>query len=107
MSMTRSFQATAARVGDSAHASLVEPHRRELQVLGGAVAVSEALAGPVATELLEAGRKSFTQGMQVASLTVPAATAVLAAVILRGVRAGSEPEDAGAPGPVAVILEES
>jgi MFS transporter, DHA2 family, multidrug resistance protein len=60
--------------------------------LGGAVAAGDDLPAPLATELLDAAREAFTQGLQVAALSsavVAAVTAVLAAVLLRQVRAGS------------------
>jgi DHA2 family multidrug resistance protein-like MFS transporter len=77
--------------------------------LGGAVAAAEELPADVSAELLEVAREAFTQGLQVAALAsavVAAATAVLAAVLLRNVRAGSEDESSlGAPAPAAVELE--
>jgi DHA2 family multidrug resistance protein-like MFS transporter len=60
--------------------------------LGGAVAAGDELPAPVAAELLDTAREAFTQGMQVAAISsavVAAATAVLAAVLLRRVRGGS------------------
>jgi len=64
--------------------------------LGGAVAVSNEIPTSLADELLGAAREAFTQGLQVASLTsavVAVVSAVLAVVLLRNVRAGSEPEE--------------
>jgi MFS transporter, DHA2 family, multidrug resistance protein len=63
--------------------------------IGGAVAASEQLPEPLAGQVLDAAREAFTQGLQVtalASAVVAAVTAVLAAILLRHVRAGSEPE---------------
>jgi MFS transporter, DHA2 family, multidrug resistance protein len=62
--------------------------------LGGAVAGSEQLPGPLAAELLEAAREAFTHGVQLAALTsavISAATAVLVVSLMRGVRTGQEP----------------
>jgi DHA2 family multidrug resistance protein-like MFS transporter len=70
--------------------------------LGGAVAAADELNGPLATELLDVAREAFTQGMQVAALTsavAAALTAVLAALLLRRVRAGSEHETPSQLGP--------
>jgi DHA2 family multidrug resistance protein-like MFS transporter len=61
--------------------------------LGGAVAAADGLPDGLAAELLDAVREAFTQGLQVAALSsaaVAAATAVLAVVLLRHARAGSE-----------------
>jgi MFS transporter, DHA2 family, multidrug resistance protein len=60
--------------------------------LGGAVAAGEQLPDPLAGELLDAAREAFTDGLQVAALAsavIAAATAVVAAVLLR--RVGAEP----------------
>jgi MFS transporter, DHA2 family, multidrug resistance protein len=79
------------------------------------VVESEQLSGPLAAELLDVAREAFTQGMQVAALTsavVAAMTAVLAAVFLRRIRAGSEPvtpphlEPSGAPVAAAAAEQE-
>ncbi len=64
--------------------------------LGGAAAAAEDLPGPLAAGLLDTAREAFTQAMHVAGITsaaVAAGTAVLAAVLLRNVRVGSEPAD--------------
>jgi DHA2 family multidrug resistance protein-like MFS transporter len=61
--------------------------------LGGAVAAADGLPDGLAAQLLDAVREAFTQGLQVAALSsaaVAAATAVLAVVLLRHVRGGSE-----------------
>ena len=58
--------------------------------LGGAVAAGDQLPDPLAAELLGAAREAFTQGLQLAAVTSAAlavGTAVLAAVLLRHVRA--------------------
>lgn len=68
--------------------------------LGGAVAAAEQLPDPLAGELLDAAREAFTLGLQVAALTsavIAAATAVLAAVLLR--RVGAEPHREEQPAP--------
>lgn len=60
--------------------------------LGGAVAAADQLPDRLAAELLDTAREAFTQGLQVAALTsavIAAATAVMAAVLLRHVQAGS------------------
>lgn len=70
--------------------------------LGGAAAASEQLPDPLASELLDAAREAFTQGLQVAALAsaaIAAGTAVLAAVLLRRVRAGSQQEGHAAATP--------
>jgi DHA2 family multidrug resistance protein-like MFS transporter len=62
--------------------------------LGGAVAVSETLPAPLGTELLDAAREAFTQGLQVAafaSAVIAAVTAAVAVIYMRNVR----PEPAG------------
>lgn len=49
---------------------------------------------PLARELLDAARAAFTQGLQVGAFTsvlVTVATTILATVLLRHVRGGSEP----------------
>jgi DHA2 family multidrug resistance protein-like MFS transporter len=63
--------------------------------LGGAVDASHQLAPPIATELLDAARDAFTQGLQVAALAsavIAAVTAVVVAVVLRRVQMDSEAE---------------
>jgi MFS transporter, DHA2 family, multidrug resistance protein len=69
--------------------------------LGGAVAAGEKLPDPLGSELLDAARDAFTQGLQVAALTsavIAAATAVLAAFLLRRVVADSHGEEQPAAG---------
>jgi MFS transporter, DHA2 family, multidrug resistance protein len=61
--------------------------------LGGAVSVGEELPAPVATDLLDAAREAFTQGMRVAALmsaVLAAGAALLTALLLRRARARSE-----------------
>jgi MFS transporter, DHA2 family, multidrug resistance protein len=78
--------------------------------IGGAVAASEQLPEPLAAQVLEAAREAFTQGFQAAALAsavIAAATAVVAAIGLRHLRARREPEPAplqvgGACAPAAV-----
>ena len=68
--------------------------------LGGAVAVSEDLPASVADELLDVAQEAFTLGLQVSALVsavIAAASAVLAAIVLRNVRMGSH--EATAPQP--------
>jgi DHA2 family multidrug resistance protein-like MFS transporter len=65
--------------------------------IGGAVAAADELPEPLAAQVLDAAREAFTQGLQAAALAsavVAAITAVLTVVLLRRVRAGSEPEPA-------------
>jgi len=80
--------------------------------LGGAVAVSETLPGGLATDLLDAAREAFTQGLQVAafaSAVIAAVTAGVAAIFMRRVRPESAveslsaAEDGQAPVPVAEL----
>jgi MFS transporter, DHA2 family, multidrug resistance protein len=77
--------------------------------LGGAVETAETLPGRLGTDLLDAAREAFVQGMQVAAVTsavIAAAMAVLAVFFLRHVGTGSEqdeskeaPEQTGSPAP--------
>jgi MFS transporter, DHA2 family, multidrug resistance protein len=63
--------------------------------IGGAVAAGDELPEPLAAQVLDAAREAFTQGLQAAALAsavVAAVTAVLTVILLRHVRAGSEPE---------------
>ena len=67
--------------------------------IGGAVAVGEQLPPPLATQVLEAAREAFTQGLQAAALVsavIAAATAAVAALGLRHLRARREPAPAPA-----------
>jgi DHA2 family multidrug resistance protein-like MFS transporter len=69
--------------------------------LGGAVAVSEELPPRIATDLLDAAREAFTQGLQVAafaSAVIAGATAVIAVIWMRNVRPAPAEESAAAPG---------
>jgi MFS transporter, DHA2 family, multidrug resistance protein len=75
--------------------------------LGGAVAVSEDLPGPVADDLLDAATRAFTEGFQVAALVsavLAAAAAILTAVLLRRARARAETDEA-VPAPLAAPEE--
>jgi MFS transporter, DHA2 family, multidrug resistance protein len=68
--------------------------------LGGAVAAAEQLPGQVGAALLDTARQAFTQGVQLAfaiSAAVAIGIAVLVAVLLRHVGAGTEPEVQPAP----------
>jgi DHA2 family multidrug resistance protein-like MFS transporter len=63
--------------------------------IGGAFAAAAQLPQPVATQVLDAAREAFTQGLQVAALAsavIAAVTAVVAAVGLRHVRARAAAE---------------
>jgi MFS transporter, DHA2 family, multidrug resistance protein len=63
--------------------------------IGGAVAAGEQLPAALASQLLDAAGEAFTQGMQVVALVsavLAAVTAVLAAILLRHVRGGDEPD---------------
>jgi DHA2 family multidrug resistance protein-like MFS transporter len=75
----------------------VRPEQAEIarDTLGGATEVAEQLPDQVGAALLDTARDAFTQGLQVTAVTgavVLAALAVLVAILLRRVRAGSEPE---------------
>jgi MFS transporter, DHA2 family, multidrug resistance protein len=76
--------------------------------LGGAVAASDRLPDAVASQVLEAARAAFTQGMQVVALVsaiMAALAAVGVAVFLRQVRAAS-PEPEGAPSAATAVAAE-
>ena len=90
--------------------------------LGGAVAAADQLSGPLDAELLVGAREAFTQGLQLSAKTSAAIVlgiAILTAVLLRHVSAGSGAE--GQPelepgggiaggkglGPTASVPEES
>jgi DHA2 family multidrug resistance protein-like MFS transporter len=76
-----------------------EEEQAARDTLGGAVAAGDDLPTPLATQLLDAARDAFTQGLQVTALSsavVAGVTAVLAAVLLRRVRAHAGSEAAGA-----------
>ena len=66
--------------------------------LGGAVAVADELPPRLADELLDAAQAAFTVGLQVSALVsavIAAGSAVLAAILLRGLKLGSETEHTG------------
>jgi MFS transporter, DHA2 family, multidrug resistance protein len=68
--------------------------------LGGAVAAVGQLPGQLGAGLLDVARESFTQGLRLTfaiSAAVAIGIAVLAAVLLQGVRTSSEPEGQSAP----------
>jgi DHA2 family multidrug resistance protein-like MFS transporter len=74
--------------------------------LGGAVSVSEELPDSLADDLLEGAREAFTSGLQVSALAsalLAAATALVAVLFMRHVRAASD-EVSSEPVP-AVELE--
>ncbi len=88
------------QVADGIPASVPEDQADAARdTLGGAVVVSAELTGALASQVLDAARLAFTQGLQVVAL-VSAIIAALAAtgvmVFLRDVRAAS-PEQAEAP----------
>ena len=59
--------------------------------------MAEGLPNQVGAELLDAARESFTQGLRltaVIGVVIVTSLAILAAVLLRRVSAGSEPESA-------------
>jgi DHA2 family multidrug resistance protein-like MFS transporter len=64
--------------------------------LGGAVAASERLPGPLGAELLDAAREAFTQALQLTAITsavLVTGMAIVAAVVLRNRRTSSRPEE--------------
>jgi DHA2 family multidrug resistance protein-like MFS transporter len=68
--------------------------------LGGAVAAANQLPDRLGAALLDTAREAFTQGLHLTfaiSAALAVGIAILAAVLLRGVRPGSQPE--GQPGP--------
>jgi MFS transporter, DHA2 family, multidrug resistance protein len=70
--------------------------------LGGALAVAGQLSDRLGTPLLEAASEAFTNGLQLVfavSAAIAVGIAVLVAVLLRGVDAGSEPEEPPDPCP--------
>ena len=74
--------------------------------LGGAVAAADQLPDRVGAELLEAAREAFTQGLQltaITSATIVLGMAILAAVVLRNVSPGSEPEDQADTEPAGAV----
>jgi DHA2 family multidrug resistance protein-like MFS transporter len=78
----------------------VPPEQAEVarDTLGGATEVAAQLPGEVGASLLDTAREAFTQGLQVTAVTgavVLAGLAVLTAVVLRHVRAGSVSEGVG------------
>jgi MFS transporter, DHA2 family, multidrug resistance protein len=74
--------------------------------LGGAVAAADQLPDRVGAGLLDTAREAFTQGLQVTAITSAAIVlgmAILAAVLLRNVRTGSESEGLAGREPDAAI----
>ncbi len=64
--------------------------------LGGAVAATDQLPGPLGAGLIDAAREAFTQGLQVSAITSAAIVlgmSILAVALLRHEPTGSEPED--------------
>lgn len=75
----------------------VPPEATEIAraTLGGAVAVAERLPDHLRVELLGTAREAFAQAFELTaaiSATVAIATAIVAAVLLRGVGAGAVPQ---------------
>ena len=69
--------------------------------LGGAVAAAALLPDPLGQALLGAARQSFVQGLHLAfavSAAAAIAAAILAVVMLRGVRSSSQPDGPGDDG---------
>jgi DHA2 family multidrug resistance protein-like MFS transporter len=95
-----------AQVEDSIPAS-VPPEEAEVaqDTLGGAVAVSGELTDALASQMLDAARLAFTQGLQVVAL-VSAVIAALSAIgvmaFLRGVRAAPHEQTEAAAATAAV-----
>jgi DHA2 family multidrug resistance protein-like MFS transporter len=80
--------------------------------IGGAVTASEQLSEPLGTQLLGAAQEAFTQGFQVAALAsavIAAATAFVAAIGLKHLRARPAPEpvpaQVGGGSAPAVVVE--
>jgi DHA2 family multidrug resistance protein-like MFS transporter len=74
--------------------------------LGGAVSAADQLPDRVGAGLLDTAREAFTQGLQVTAITSAAIVlgmAILAAVLLRNVRTGSESEGLAGREPDAAI----
>ncbi len=72
------------------------------ETLGGAVVAAEQLPAPLAAALLDAAREAFVQGLQLTAVIGAvglAGMAVLAAILLRHVQTGSEPQGAREPEP--------
>ena len=66
--------------------------------LGGAVAAAEELPDQLGARLLDTAREAFTEGLQLAAITsaiIVLGMAILAMVLLRHVRTGSEPKKRG------------
>jgi DHA2 family multidrug resistance protein-like MFS transporter len=76
--------------------------------LGGALAAAGQLPDQLGGTLLGAAREAFTRGLQATaaiSAVVALAIAILAAALLRDVRAGAEPEERADPEPDAATEE--
>jgi DHA2 family multidrug resistance protein-like MFS transporter len=74
--------------------------------LGGAIQVAGQLPDQLGPALIDAARSAFTQGLHLtAAISVIGSIglAILVAVLLRGVRAGSQAADEADPVPVAVV----
>ena len=70
--------------------------------LGGAMSVAQQLPDQLGQGLVDAAHAAFTQGLQLTSTigaVISLGVAVLAATMLRGAGAGSEPEEQPAPEP--------
>jgi len=96
---------TAVYRSEVAHAlpDRVSPEAAEAarDTLGGAVAAADQLPGPLGTELLVGAREAFTQGLQLSakmSAAIVLGIAILTAVLLRHVSAGSGAEGQPEPG---------
>jgi MFS transporter, DHA2 family, multidrug resistance protein len=76
--------------------------------LGGAVGAADELPDQLGAELLDAAREAFTQGLQLAavmSAAIVLGMAILAVVLLRHARTGSEPEGQLGPEQDAAISD--
>jgi len=73
---------------------------------GAAVAGGDQMPGALGADLLEAGREAFTQAVQTTALvsaTILAGAAVMAALLLRHVRGGGNPEPRPESGPDGAV----
>jgi catechol 2,3-dioxygenase-like lactoylglutathione lyase family enzyme len=84
-----------SRVDDAVPAAVpTEAAESARDTLGGALAASEQLAGPLAADLTDAAREAFTRGLQLAatlSALVVIGAAILALALLRQAQSDAEP----------------
>ena len=77
--------------------------------LGGAVAAADELPDQPGTQVLDAARESFTQGLQLSSIMSVALVlgmAILVLVLLRHIRAGGETAETAEADAATVAVEE-